>query len=78
MFLMCANMVIRNEIAQGLRQKDIALTWAMALHAQYVGGVDVDWTDIKAAIREKWGAKAVDRIGRQGWALFESRGQARH
>jgi hypothetical protein len=73
MYLMCANMVIRNEIAQGLRQKDIAMTWAMALHSQFQGDIDVDWADIKAAIREKWGDKAVNRIGKQGWALYESR-----
>ncbi len=53
--------VIENEIAQGVPQKDIALTYAAAVRAECAGRA-VDWRRINTAILTKWSPKALDRI----------------
>jgi FixJ family two-component response regulator len=50
---------IEREISQGLTQKQIAMTYALALQ---IKSKRVDWARINMAILNKWGAKALNRI----------------
>lgn len=74
MMLMCCEAVIENEIKQGLRQKDVAMTYAMAMHSE-AHGRETDWKRINGAIMDKWGRRGLDRVKKQAHCLYESRGQ---
>jgi putative hydrolase of HD superfamily len=62
MDLMCVEDVIENELAQGLGQKQIAMTYGLALRSSW----PTDWHRVNAAIVAKW-PKALDRIKRAAW-----------
>lgn len=72
MMLMCCEMVIENEIQQGLGQKDIALTYAMTMHSED-NGRDADWKRINQAIIAKWGVRGLSRIKTLAHSLHERR-----
>lgn len=55
--------VIENDIKQGLSQKQIAQTYALALRSSY----KTDWARVNAAIIAKWGSKALERIKTMAW-----------
>ena len=71
--LICCAQVIANEIAQGLRQKDIALTYAMAMKSHAQGAEEVDWGAINEAILAKWSISGLDRIKKRAWKLLEGK-----
>ena len=66
--LACVEDVIENEIAQGLKQKDIAETYAMAL----VSSWPTDWPRVNRAIAAKW-PKGLQRVKEKAWAIARSR-----
>jgi hypothetical protein len=72
-WLMCAEMVIKNEIEQGIPQKGVALTYALAMRSQDAGASSPDWKAINDAITAKWGIKGLSRIKSRAWALYEGR-----
>ena len=74
MLLMCCEDVIENEIAQGLRQKDVAMTYAMTMHSEDNGRA-TDWRRINDAIVAKWGRRGLDRVKKLAHGLYERRGQ---
>lgn len=56
-------MVIENEIAQGLSQRQIAQTYALALRSSW----KTDWKRVNAAILAKW-PKGLERIKKLAWS----------
>ena len=48
---------IENEIEQGLRQRDIAQTYALAMRSSY----KTDWARVNRAILKRW-PKGLDRV----------------
>ena len=62
--LMCADMVIENEIKQGLIQKDIAQTYALALRSEEF----VDWKKINNMIIDRWSITGLERIKKLAWS----------
>jgi len=72
MNLMCADMVIKNEIERGCTQKQIAQTYALALRSQE----HVDWKAINMAIIERWSISGLERIKKLAWSgkAFKMRG----
>jgi len=66
--LACCEMVIENEIAQGATQKDVALTYAMALASTW----PTDWVRVNKAILAKW-PKGLKRIKEMAWKLVEQK-----
>ena len=71
--LVCCTMVILNEIKQGVRRKDIALTYAMALRSWAAKADNPDWKVINEAIRAKWGVRGLKIVKNRAWALAEGR-----
>ncbi len=56
--------VIENEIAQGCTQKQIAMTYALAIKSSYA----TDWTRVNNAIIGKWSRKGLERIKKMAWS----------
>lgn len=69
MEIACVEWVIGNEIAQGMKQKDIAMTFAMALCVQ---SYKVDWPRICKAISTKW-PKGLNRVKTMGWKILDEK-----
>jgi hypothetical protein len=74
MLLMCCEDVIETEIRQGLRQKDVAMTYALTMHSE-ANGRETDWRRINEAIIAKWGRKGLDRVKKLAHGIHERRGQ---
>lgn len=75
-YLVCCTAVITNEIAQGLTQKQISLTYAMAIVSGHVGADIPDWPRINQAILDKWGLKGLNRVKNLAWQLIEKKAKA--
>lgn len=71
MHIWCVEAVIENEIAQGLNQRQIAQTYALALRSAY----KTDWKRVNEAILKRW-PKGLERIKKMAWSgkCFESCG----
>lgn len=52
-------------------QKSVALTYALAMHAEE-HGVPVDWARANAAIRNRW-PKGLVRVKEMAWRLVRER-----
>jgi len=60
----CVEMVIENEIKQGLTQKQIAQTYAMAIRSSW----PTDWAKVNAMIVERWSNAGLERIKKMAWS----------
>lgn len=72
-YLVCCTAVITNEIKQGLTQKQISLTYAMAILSDHAGADKPDWPLVNQAIVGKWGQKGLDRVKRLAWQLIDDK-----
>ena len=55
--------VVENEIKQGLHQRDVAQTYALALRSSY----KTDWPRVNRAILARW-PKGLKRIKEMAWS----------
>ncbi|QDV20666.1 hypothetical protein Pan153_53420 [Gimesia panareensis] len=55
--------VIENEIKQGLTQKQIAQTYALALRSSY----QTDWEKVNKMIVDRWSVSGLTRIKNMAW-----------
>lgn len=60
--LVCCTQVICNEVAQGLTQNDVALSYAMAIKSAAQGADKPDWPIINRAILSRWKMSGLERI----------------
>jgi hypothetical protein len=70
--LMCCEMVIENEIKQGVRRKDVALTYALTMQSE-AQGRKADWKRINDAIIAKWGVRGLSAVKNRAWGIAEGR-----
>lgn len=56
--------LIEKEIAQGLNQKQIAQTYALALRSSY----PTDWARVNKAILGRWSPAGLQRIKSLAWS----------
>ena len=56
---------IENEIAQGMKQRDIAQTYALGLKSSQVS---TDWKRINEAIIARWSKAGLERIKKMAWS----------
>lgn len=54
----CVESVIENEIKQGLSQRQIAQTYALAIRSTW----PTDWKKVNAMIIERWSVAGLNRI----------------
>lgn len=71
--MVCCTWVIKNEIRQGMRQKDIALSYVMAMRSEADGDDNPDWKAINEAIIAKWGRRGLTRVKNRVRAIIEGR-----
>lgn len=68
--LACCTSVLLNEISlRELKQKDVALTYAMAMRSSE----STDWTKVNEAIIERWSQAGLQRIKTMAWKRIESK-----
>lgn len=60
----CVEDVIENEIAQGLSEKQIAQTYALALRSSW----PTDWKRVNESIIKKWSAEGLAKIKQLAWS----------
>lgn len=58
MELCCVEQVIKNEIAQGLNQRQIAQSYALGLRSSF----PTDWAAVNKAIIDRWSVSGLNRI----------------
>jgi hypothetical protein len=61
--LMFVEDTIENEIAQGLNQHQIAMTYALALQSSW----KTNWSRVNTAITNRW-PKGLERIKKMAWS----------
>jgi hypothetical protein len=59
----CTNTIL-HEITMGLKRKDIAKTYRLALQSSY----PTDWAKVNAAIIERWSRSGLEWIKQQAWS----------
>lgn len=60
---------IESECAiRSMKQKDVALTYALAMRDE--GLVPVDWKRANAAILKRW-PRGLERVKKMAWGMFE-------
>ncbi|QDU11298.1 hypothetical protein [Gimesia aquarii] len=62
--IMCVEMVIENEIKQKCTQRQIAMTYALALKSDY----PTDWKKVNSMIIERWSVSGLERIKKMAWS----------
>lgn len=62
----CCEMVILNEIAQGLNRRQIAQTYRLALQSSE--SETMDWGKVNRAIIERWSVAGLAWIKKQAWS----------
>ena len=61
--LVCCTMVLLQDVAcRQMRQKDVALTYAMAIKSEAQGADKPDWKTINEAILGRWKMSGLERI----------------
>lgn len=67
--LICCTQTICDEVARGLKQNDIAVTYAMALKSSADGADKPDWAKINGAILARWSMSGLERIKKRAWDI---------
>lgn len=69
--LVCCSQVILQEVAtKQFKQKDIALTYAMAIKSKSDGADDFEWGPINEAIIARWSMSGLERIKKRAWDIL--------
>jgi hypothetical protein len=61
----CVEQVIENEIKQGLKQKQIAQTYALGLRSS---SWPTYWTKVNKMIVNRWSLAGLNRIKKMAWS----------
>lgn len=62
MYLMDCARVIEDEIAAGVPQREVAITYAMAMNSAAHGCWEADWRRVNGAILARWKMSGLERI----------------
>lgn len=69
--LMCCTQVILQDLgAAQATQKQVALTYAMAIKSQMQNADRPDWPTINKAIIDRWNMKALERIKKRAYDIL--------
>ncbi len=71
--LVCCTQVICNEVARGVTQKDIALSYAMAMKSEIEGADKPDWPTINGAIVDRWKIRGLKLIKNRAHNILAGR-----
>ncbi len=68
--MICCTDTIIDEVAGGLTQKDVALSYALAIKSASQGADQPDWAAINEAILKRWKMSGLERIKKQAFRLL--------
>jgi hypothetical protein len=69
--LVCCTQVITRDVAdKAMKQKDVALLYAMALKSKSDGADNPDWGAINGAILARWSMSGLERIKKRAWDIL--------
>lgn len=69
--LVCCTRTIVSEIAvRQITQKDVSLTYAMAIKSEHDGADKPDWEAINGAILARWSMSGLERIKKRAWDIL--------
>jgi hypothetical protein len=71
--LICCTGVICDEVKAGLSQKDIAVTYAMAMKSAAQGADQPDWLAINTAILSRWKMSGLERIKKRAHDILSGK-----
>lgn len=71
----CTQVILQDLAAKGCRQKDVALTYAMAIKSQAQKADFPDWPAINRAITLKWSPAGLERIKKRAWDILRGKVQ---
>lgn len=72
--LVCCTQVILQDVgAKECRQRDVALTYAMAIKSEAQGADKPDWRTINDAILGRWKKSGLVRVKNRAWGIVEGR-----
>ncbi len=68
--LICCTDVICNEVERGVSQKDIAVSYALAIKSQAQKADNPDWSVINRAILARWKMSGLERIKKRAFDIL--------
>lgn len=69
----CTDVVLTECRERVATQKDLALTYAMAIKSQADGADTPDWPTINKAIIARWNMKALERIKKRAFDILSGK-----
>jgi hypothetical protein len=66
----CTDTILQDVGAAEATQKDVALTYAMAIKSHAQGADKPDWSTINKAIIARWNMKALERIKKRAFDIL--------
>ena len=63
----CTSTIVREVADKAMKQRDVALTYAMALKSSAQGADKPDWETINKAILARWSMSGLERIKKLAW-----------
>ena len=63
--------VVLSEVAQGMPQKTVAVTYALALRSAAAGCDNPDWASINRAILARWSFSGLNQVKKLAWKLAQ-------
>jgi hypothetical protein len=71
--MICCTSVICDEVAAGLPQKQIALSYALAIKSEIEGADKPEWPVINAAILGRWKMSGLERIKKRAFDILRGK-----
>lgn len=69
----CTEVILQDLGAKEVRQKDIALTYAMAIKSEAQGADKPDWPTINRAILKRWKMSGLVRIKNRAFDILSGK-----
>lgn len=63
----CTNTLLREIASQEMKQKDVGLTYALAIRSDET----TDWAKVNEAIVSRWSLSGLERVKKMAWKRLE-------
>ena len=75
--MICCTDTILDEVAAGLNQRQIALSYALAIKSAGAKADTPDWPKINRAIIERWSMSGLERVKKMAFDICQGKVKAR-
>ena len=70
-YMVHSTQTIMSEIEQGFTQKDVAVSYGLALRSAAAGTDTPEWSVINRAILARWSMSGLERIKKRAWQIAQ-------